>query len=948
MRFKLLLFTVLLTFSYLIYSGFSSGDESPRWNPDPMTRINSGNVFQEYTPLPQQDYINPVVNEPAFFNTPMGVLVVNSAFRVHPISAGHQTEVPITRHPTNPLIMFGSANTSRGGNFSTGWYVTTDGGTSWFGNDTLFSSAGTPVFNFGDPGPLIDRNGRFINSYITLSGQIGASWSTNNGVNWSTTVALPGSTSSSDKNLSATDDAPSSAFYGRSYTFYTEFSGALVNRIAGSYTTNGGVNWSTVAAVSPLAVSGSNYFHQGADVKCGPNGEVYVVWTCADADISPYTEDSLGFAKSTNGGVSWTIATNHAANVNGNRTFNMLNGIRVAGFPRIDVDRTCGPRAGWIYVVVGEKNPGVAGDVSDIVLYRSTNGGTSWLPGVRVNQDAFGNGKKQYMSAIRVDESGGVNVVYYDTRNSPSNDSSEVYLSRSVDGGATFTDIKVGNKFRHGPTGIAGVNTQYAGDYIGITSALIEGNPVNGNQRIWPYWMSNASGVYNAWTAKVEVTPTNPCPGCQDFSSSAFTPDYYSLLYTGTQYWSRAPQSAYGAGTGSAMFNFYNATAGNDQSLITDFQAVPSGYYVTFDEAYAPYSPSFGPDTLIVQSSTNGGTSYSTLAILLGKGDGSGDLNTAPATTSSYVPANNQWASKIYNLPLGTNRIRMRAKSGFGNNLYLDNICIQALTPAVTNSICCVPEGFYRATPFPQAIPDTVRAYLYRTDFPNIAVDSSVSYLLAGGCLSGPVFPKALNGNYYLALRHRNTMKTWSAAGGFAYVRGSSFSRDFINNLAQTYLNSEKLIDPQPFYGMYSGDINQDETIDGSDLSLADNGAFSSISGYVREDVNGDNFVDASDVSIVDNNVGVSMVGPPGAAPSFNPNEIDISPEFKTDSERMKFESAKEKIEKWNSDAKEKLALEKQQKDLLNEKYNFSKRIPSDGVMENKDKPKSNSGFGSH
>ena len=44
----------------------------------------------------------------------------------------------------------------------------------------------------------------------------------------------------------------------------------------------------------------------------------------------------------------------------------------------------------------------------------------------------------------------------------------------------------------------------------------------------------------------------------------------------------------------------------------------------------------------------------------------------------------------------------------------------------------------------------------------------------------------------------------------------------------------------------------------------------------------------------------------------------------------------------------EKLAIEKQQKDLLNEKYNLNKRIPSDGVFENKDKVKSNSLFGSH
>ncbi|MEO8447349.1 MAG: sialidase family protein, partial [bacterium] len=399
MKTNLFVLLAVLGIVWVTNSGFFPNDDSPRWSPDPKTRINSGVVFQEYTPLPYNDNNIPVVNEPQYLQTPQGVFIVNTQFRVHPITAAtaHQTEVPITRHPTNQLIMFGSANTSRGGNFSTGWYVTTDGGTTWNGNDTLFNSAGSPVFNFGDPGPIIDGSGRFLNSYITLTGQMGASYSINNGTNWSNTVTFPGSSTSSDKNFSSTDDVSSSAFFNRSYTVYTEFGGAFTNRIVSTFTANQGVSWSNVAPVSPPP--SANHFHQGADSKVGPNGQVYVVWSNGVL-TNPFTEDSLGFARSNDGGVTWAISKNNAANVNGNRTFNMMNGIRVAGFPRIDVDRTCGPRAGWIYVTVGEKNPGVAGDISDIILYRSTDGGTTFSSGVRVNQDAFGNGRKQYMAAV--------------------------------------------------------------------------------------------------------------------------------------------------------------------------------------------------------------------------------------------------------------------------------------------------------------------------------------------------------------------------------------------------------------------------------------------------------------------------------------------------------------------------------------------------------------------
>ncbi len=506
---KLFFFFPVMILCYFIMTGQNStriaSEDSPRWNTDPRTSIGLYPAG-EYNSLPQTDNFTPFSTENRIITTPMGTFSVTPNIRVHP-SAGTQSEVPIVRHPTNALIMMGSANTFRGGStFSTGVYVTTDGGLSWYGSDTLNNGG----FNSGDPGPMIDKDGRFLMSYITTSFSLGASFSTNNGINWAPTVSFPGATTSADKNLSGTDDAPSSPFYGRSYTVYTEFGGTYVNRIVLSYTTNGGTTWSTVAPVSPVPSSG--HHHQGCDVRVGPNGEVYVVWANCTTNGQNSTEDSLGFAKSTDGGVNWAVTTNHADNMNGVRSSNLFNGIRSAGFPRIDVDRSGGARNGWIYVVAAEKNIAPATDVSDAILHRSTDGGVTWSAS-RINQDTPGNGKFQYVPAVKVDEGGGINVVYSDTRNTPTNDSAETYMSRSLDGGNTWTDVLVSDH-KAKPKPISGLAGGYQGDYIGITA---------GNGKAWPYWADDITGSYQAWTAGVIIStfPLNafnlnsPAPGAR-------------------------------------------------------------------------------------------------------------------------------------------------------------------------------------------------------------------------------------------------------------------------------------------------------------------------------------------------------------------------------------------------------------------------------------------------
>jgi hypothetical protein len=56
-------------------------------------------------------------------------------------------------------------------------------------------------------------------------------------------------------------------------------------------------------------------------------------------------------------------------------------------------------------------------------------------------------------------------------------------------------------------------------------------------------------------------------------------------------------------------------------------------------------------------------------------------------------------------------------------------------------------------------------------------------------------------------------------------------------------------------YAIYGGNVNQDLSVDASDMAAVDNAATSLLHGYYPEDVNGDGTVDATDLALIDNNV---------------------------------------------------------------------------------------------
>ena len=117
--------------------------------------------------------------------------------------------------------------------------------------------------------------------------------------------------------------------------------------------------------------------------------------------------------------------------------------------------------------------------------------------------------------------------------------------------------------------------------------------------------------------------------------------------------------------------------------------------------------------------------------------------------------------------------------------------------------------------------------------------------------------PASLLGNsYYLALKHRSSVETWSAT---PLLISSSNQYDFTTNINAAY--SSGLNDPMKqiamgVYAIYGGDVNQDGGIDLLDMNITENDAAQFLFGYNQSDVNGDGSSDSMDMTIIENNAG--------------------------------------------------------------------------------------------
>lgn len=175
-------------------------------------------------------------------------------------------------------------------------------------------------------------------------------------------------------------------------------------------------------------------------------------------------------------------------------------------------------------------------------------------------------------------------------------------------------------------------------------------------------------------------------------------------------------------------------------------------------------------------------------------------------------------------------------------------------------------NGNMTAAPFsadgvsPTNIADTIAIELH--DAISGALVSATSALLSTNGVANISVSNAYSGlSYYLVVKHRNSIATWSAAPILLSASGTSYN--FTTSITQAY-GSNMLSGGSGEFLFYTGDINQDGSIDFNDYPNLDISSSNGDLGYLPYDLNGDASVDFNDYPIIDVNSsnGVISVSP--------------------------------------------------------------------------------------
>ena len=183
-------------------------------------------------------------------------------------------------------------------------------------------------------------------------------------------------------------------------------------------------------------------------------------------------------------------------------------------------------------------------------------------------------------------------------------------------------------------------------------------------------------------------------------------------------------------------------------------------------------------------------------------------------------------------------------------------------SPAMSLNLTVFIAGLYNEQGNSQTT-DTIIVELRNSTPPYSLADQSRGVVSQAGILMLR-FGTAPEGNYYFAVKHRNSIETWNSAP-LAFSRSSATVYDMSVSASQAYGSNMMQIDASPLrFGIYSGDVNGDGLIDATDAGSVDSDAGNYVSGYVPTDLNGDGFVDGTDFLIADNNAAnfISVIRP--------------------------------------------------------------------------------------
>ncbi len=440
---------------------------------------------------------------------------VNAAF-AGPFPTNKQNEPSLAQNPANSLNLVAGSNDEIGepactnttpsscpfvpGVSVSGFYASFDGGLTW-PCQGLIDLSGFGEYAFGDPSQAFDANGNAYYGTLAFPHPPGTEQaatgqqadffvakSTDGGCSYAQVAKVSGASPAifDDKDAIAADANPGSPFKNNVYAAWTKFTLSGSDQILFARSTDGGKTWSNPLPVSP----GYNNNHvggrQGAVIRVGPTGTVYVAWLDT---VNKQAVERLSI--STDGGKTFPRQNITVAKV----TDDFVNPAPGSSFrqdARAFPSMAVAP-GGSLYVAWANRTGDPASGHAVVMVAKSTDGGLTWSTPVAAGDVP---GSSAFFSSITVAPDGTVDVVFQALTDVPAGTapgpgvvSYDSYLTQSTDHGATWSAPVTISTMSSDPDGSStnGLRAQFLGDYITA--------------------VADSSHVYAVWTDSRNATP---------------------------------------------------------------------------------------------------------------------------------------------------------------------------------------------------------------------------------------------------------------------------------------------------------------------------------------------------------------------------------------------------------------------------------------------------------
>jgi FG-GAP-like repeat len=360
--------------------------------------------------------------------------------------AANEPSICVDRNNPNRMSIGWRQFDSVASNFrEAGFAYTTNGGTRWIAPGVLQNN----VFR-SDPVLNSDTVGRFFYLSLLQNFFVDLWRSITGGQSWT----LVGPADGGDKQW-FTIDTTNSSGHGFQYQCWStdgnNFGGRQFTR-----STNGGATW-----MNPVNIPNSPRW---GTLDVDSNGNLFLGGVNLDTG-------RIWCARSTNAKNAAVVPTfdqSTAVNLGGDIVFaEPINPEGLVGQVFLAVDRSGTSTNDNVYMLASVQPFGFTNG-SDVMFARSTNGGSTFSAPRRINDDPVNHAKWHWFGTLSVAPNGRIDVVWYDTRNSPNNVGSQLFYSYSIDGGNTWSpNVAVSNTFN---PFIGYPNQLKIGDYITVVS----------------------------------------------------------------------------------------------------------------------------------------------------------------------------------------------------------------------------------------------------------------------------------------------------------------------------------------------------------------------------------------------------------------------------------------------------------------------------------------------